>query len=46
MPRQTYSGPLPTIGEMRAKGVSSVRIYCVHGCGHAGMVEIDRLGNA
>jgi hypothetical protein len=44
MPRNTYTGPLPTIGETRAEGISRIRVYCVQGCGHAGMVEIDRLG--
>jgi hypothetical protein len=44
MPRQTYTGPLPTIDETRAGGISRVRVYCIQGCGHAGMVEIDRLG--
>jgi hypothetical protein len=44
MPRNTYTGPLPTIGYTRAQGISRIRVYCIQGCGHAGMVEIDRLG--
>jgi hypothetical protein len=44
MPRNTYTGPLPTIGYTRAQGVGRIRVYCIQGCGHSGMVEIDRLG--
>jgi hypothetical protein len=44
MARQTYTGPLPTIGYTRAQGISRIRVYCIQGCGYAGMVEIDRLG--
>jgi hypothetical protein len=44
MPRNTYTGPLPTIGYTRAQGVGRIRVYCIQGCGHAGMVEIDRPG--
>jgi hypothetical protein len=44
MPRQTYTGPLPTIAATRAQGISRIRVYCVQGCGRSGMVEIARLG--
>jgi hypothetical protein len=37
-------GPLPMIGYTRAQGVERIRVNCVQGCGHSGMVEIDRLG--
>jgi hypothetical protein len=41
---RTYDGPLPTIAEIPADGISRVHIYCIQGYGHSGMVEIDRLG--
>jgi hypothetical protein len=44
MPRYHPAGLLPTIGETRAEGISRIRVYCIQGCGPAGMVEMDRLG--
>jgi hypothetical protein len=44
MPRNTYTGPLPTIGYTRGQGISRIRVYCIQGCGHSGMVDNDRLG--
>lgn len=45
MPREPYSGPLPTIGHDRALGVTSIRIHCLGTyCGHCSEVKLDSLG--
>ena len=42
-PRDRSTGPLPTIADTLAQGVTRASVYCLADCRHVGTIELARL---